>query len=257
MVSPMIAEYCADLTGRVFKAENSDRQFYAASTMKVPVMIALFRRYEAGLLDLDAPVRITGTFTSVYDGTPFRIDAEDEDTELVAGRAWPVRGLIERMITLSSNNATNLVLQLTRFDEVQRTVIDAGARNTVVARPIGDKTAAKAGVQNLVTAADLVAIMTAIVTERAAKPASCREMRDILARQQHRVGIASALPEDVRSASKGGWVTGLRHDVAVIWPPHARPYCHAICTEGLADDDALAEIRNRTAAAYSTYGGAA
>lgn len=253
----MIAEYCADLTGRVVKSENADRQFYAASTMKVPVMVALFRRYDAGLLDLDQPVRITSTFTSVHDGSQFRIDAEDEDTELVDGEQRSVRDLIERMITLSSNNATNLALQLTTFDEVQKTVADAGAENTVIARPINDKVAAKAGVQNLVTAADLVRIMTAIATERAANPASCHEMLDILMRQQHRVGIASALPADVRSASKGGWVNRLRHDVAVIWRPDSNPYCHAICTEDLADDDALAEIRNRTAAAYSTYGGTA
>lgn len=253
----MIAEYCADLSGRVLKSLEPDRQFYAASTMKVPVMVALFRRYEAGLLNLDQPVRVTGAFTSVRDGSRFRIDTEDEDTELIDGRAWPVRGLIERMITQSSNNATNLVLQLTTFDEVQRTVIDAGATNTVIARPIGDKTAAKAGIQNLVTAADLVRIMTAIATGRAAHPDSCREMLEILARQQHRVGIAAGLPADIHSASKGGWINGLRHDVAVIWPRHAQPYCHAICTQDVPDDEALAEIRDRTAAAFSTYGGTA
>lgn len=253
----MIAEYCADLSGRVLIADESDRQFYAASTMKVPVMVALFRRYDAGLLDLDGQVRVTGTFTSVHDGSPFRIDVEDEDDALVDGQQRPVRELIDRMITLSSNNATNLVLQLTTFDEVQTTVVDAGAENSVIARPIGDKTAAGAGVQNLVTAADLVRIMTAIATGQAAKPDSCREMLDILARQQHRVGIASGLPADIRTASKGGWITGLRHDVAVIWPPNADPYCHAICTEGLADDDAIGEIRQRTAAAYATYGGVA
>lgn len=252
----MIAEYCADLTGRIMISEQPDRQFYAASTMKVPVMIALFRRYDAGLLDLDRPVRIVGTFTSVHDGSQFRIDPEDEDTELVDGERRPLRELIERMITLSSNNATNLVLQCTSFDEVQRAVAEAGAANTVIARPIGDKTAARAGIQNLVTAADLVRIITAIAAGQAAKPDSCREMLDILSRQHHRVGIAAGLPADVRTASKGGWINGLRHDVAVIWPRHGQPYCHAICTEGLAEDAAIAEIRRRTAAAYATYGGA-
>lgn len=252
----MIAEYCAGLAGRPLISENSDRQFYAASTMKVPVMVALFRRYDRGSLDLGQPVTITSTFTSVHDGSQFRIDAEDEDSELRDGEQRPVRDLIERMITLSSNNATDLLLQLTTFDEIQKTVDDSGATNTVIARPIGDKSAAQAGIQNLVTAADLVAIMTAIATERAAEPDSCREMLDILTRQQHRVGIAAGLPADIRTASKGGWINGLRHDVAVIWPPDGKPYCHAICTEGLADDDAIAEIRRRTAAAYSTYGGA-
>ena len=251
-----MAEFCADLSGRIRIADNPDLQFYAASTMKVPVMIALFRRYDAGRLDLEQPVRVTSTFTSVHDGSPFRIDAEDEDEELVAAEneERSVRALIERMITLSSNNATNLVLELVDLAEVQAAVTDLGASNTVIVRPIGDKAAGAAGVHNVVTARGLVAIMTAIATERAASPASCREMLAILTRQRHREGIASGLPADVRSASKGGWVTRLRHDVALIWPPTGNPYCHAICTRGLQDAAALAAIRDRTAAAYATYG---
>jgi beta-lactamase class A len=252
-----LAEVCADLSGRTFIAHNPELQFYAASTMKVPVMIALFRRYDAGQLDLEQPVRVTSTFASVHDGSPFSIDADDVDEELAGAdtEKRSVRELIERMITVSSNNATNLVLGLISLAEVQAAVTDLGAANTVIARPIGDRAAAAAGIQNLVTAAGLVTIMSAIATERAASPASCREMIDILTRQRHREGIAAGLPADVRSASKGGWITRLRHDVAVVWPPGADPYCHAICTRDLAEDAALAAIRDRTAAAYATYGG--
>ena len=252
-----VAEVCADLTGRIRIAERPDLQFYAASTMKVAVLIALFRRYDAGLLDLERPVRVTSTFTSVHDGSPFAIDADDVDEALTAAATedWSVRALIERMITVSSNNATNLVLDLLDLAEVQAAVTELGAANTVIVRPIGDRVAAAAGLQNLITARDLVTIMTAIATERAASPASCREMLAILTRQRHREGIADALPADVRSASKGGWVTRLRHDVALIWPPTGDPYCHAICTRGLDDPEALRTIQDRTAAAYATYGG--
>jgi beta-lactamase class A len=249
----VIAEVCADLTGRVRVAHQPDLRFYAASTMKVPVMIAMFRQAEQGRIDLDAPIRIHSTFTSVLDGAPFAIETANVDGQLVDGQARSVRQLIERMITLSSNNATNLLLELISLADAQTAAEDAGARNTVIARPIGDDRAAAAGIQNYVTARDLVAIMTAIATGTVARPASCQEMLEILTRQRHRRGLPAGIPMQVRSASKGGWVAGLRHDVAVIWPPDAEPYCQAVCTRGLSDGEALGAIRGRAAAAYATY----
>jgi beta-lactamase class A len=254
-VVSLVAEVCADLTGRVRVAQQPDLQFYAASTMKVPVMIAVFRRAEQGRIDLDAPIPIHRTFTSVRDGSPFVINTADVDEELTAadGQTRSVRQLLERMITLSSNNATNLLLELITLAEAQQAADDAGARNTVIARPIGDDDAAAAGIQNYVTAADLVAIMTAIATGTIASPASCQEMLQILTRQRRREGLPAGIPTQVRSASKGGWVAGLRHDVAVIWPPGGTPYCQAVCTRGLSDGEALNAIRGRAAAAYATY----
>ncbi len=248
-----VAEVCADLTGRVRVAQQPDLRFYAASTMKVPVMIAVFRAAEQGRIDLDEPVRIHSTFTSVLDGAPFTIETANVDAELEDGQSRSVRELIERMITLSSNNATNLLLELISLAQVQRAADDGGARNTEIVRPIGDDRAAAAGIQNYVTAADLVAIMTAIATGTVAGPASSQEMLEILTRQRHREGLPAGIPTQVRSASKGGWVTGLRHDVAVVWPPAAPPYCQAVCTRGFSDGEALDVIRGRAAAAYATY----
>lgn len=253
MSSPVIASVCADLSGRRRGQELPDVQFYAASTMKVPVMIALFRAYEAGRVSLDSELPVTTTFRSVVDGSPFRMDPDDIDPELAAleGSTLPVRDLIERMITDSSNEATDILLGVVGVDEVQAVVEDLGAANTVIARPIGDMVASAAGIQNLVTAADLVRIMTAVVTGKAASAEGCVQMAEILARQRHRVGIPDALPAEVPTASKGGWVTRLRHDVAVIWPPDATPYCQAICTRGLEDEEALAQIHQRAQAAYA------
>lgn len=250
---PVVASVCADLSGAVRHAERPDVPFYAASTMKVPVMIALFRAYDAGTLSLQDSVPVRTTFASVFDGSPFSMDPDDTDRSLVAlaGTRLPMLDLIERMITESSNEATDILLSRLGLPAVQAAVADLGARDTVIARPIGDAAAAGAGIQNLVTAADLVRLMTAIATGTAASQDSCRRMTAILCRQRHRIGIPAALPPDVRSASKGGWVDRLRHDVAVIWPPDAPPYCQAICTCGLPDTKALAEIHRRTRAAYT------
>lgn len=250
----VVAEVCADLSGRRSVSERPDEPFYAASTMKVPVMIELFRRHDDGELDLDAPVSVTTTFRSIVDGRPYQVDPDDVDKELAAaeGEQRSVRELIERMIVVSSNEATNLLMGLLDIARIQATMRELGTTRLVVARPIGDMTARAAGIDNLVTAADLVRVMTAIANDRAASPAGCREMVEILCRQQHREGIGAGLPDGVRQASKSGWITATRHDVALVWPPAGTPYCQAVCTSGYVDDDAaIAEIRRRSATAYA------
>lgn len=247
-----VACVCAELSGRRLVSVEPDLPFYAASTMKVPVMIELFRRRDAGDLDLDRPVRVTTAFASIVDGSPYQLDDGDVDAELAAraGTDLPVRDLIERMITVSSNEATNLLLALLDFAAIQAMVESLGTTGMRIARPIGDRVARAAGIENVVTAADLVRVMSAIANGAAASPASCAEMVEILCRQRCPSGIAAGLPAGVRCASKGGWVERLRHDVALVWPPEAAPYCLAVCTRGLDDERALAEIRRRSADVY-------
>ena len=43
---------------------------YAASLMKVPLLVAAHRAHEAGVLDLDAPVPVLNRFASALAGAP-------------------------------------------------------------------------------------------------------------------------------------------------------------------------------------------
>src|ERR671936_2390164 len=94
---------------------NADDSFHAASTMKVPVMIELFRQAEHGWLSLDQPILLVNQFGSIVDGSPFSVDAGDDSDSLMyrrVGQRVPVRELLERMIVRSSNLATNAVIAL-------------------------------------------------------------------------------------------------------------------------------------------------
>ena len=57
---------------------NADDSFHAASTMKVPVMIELFRRVDAGGLRLDQGILLVNQFGSIVDGSPYSLDAGDD-----------------------------------------------------------------------------------------------------------------------------------------------------------------------------------
>src|SRR4029079_1639653 len=103
---------------------NADASFHAASTMKVPVMIELFRSIDAGALRLDQGILLVNQFGSIVDGSPYSLDAgDDSDSSAykLAGKRVPLKELIDRMITRSSNLATNALIELVRASNANAT----------------------------------------------------------------------------------------------------------------------------------------
>lgn len=233
--------YFLDLDSGDSLLVNPDVRVHAASMMKVPVMIQLFRDQEAGHLALDDSVVITRTFRSIVDGSPYDLSApDDSDTILYrrVGEPESIRELTERMITVSSNLATNILIELVGAERTQRSMRELGADSIAVLRGVEDIKAYEAGLNNTTTARDLGLIFTAIADSRAARPESCREMIAILRRQEFNEGIPSALPGDVRVAHKTGSITRIRHDGGIVYPPERGPYVLVILTRGLDDHDA-------------------
>src|SRR5436190_11007742 len=166
---------------------NADASFHAASTMKVPVMIELFRQAERGWLSLDQPVLLVNQFGSIVDGSPFSVDAGDDSDSLLynrVGQRVPVRELMDRMITRSSNLATNALIALVGAQRANATAHELGATNIKVLRGVEDQKAFDAGLSNSTTARDLATLMAAIETGRAASRASGDAMRKILLNQE-------------------------------------------------------------------------
>jgi beta-lactamase class A len=93
---------------------DADKPFHAASTMKVPVMIELFRQSEAGTLKLDDPLLIKNEFKSIADGSAYVLSVgDDSDAEVYkhVGKTMTLRALCDAMITVSSNFASNLLIE--------------------------------------------------------------------------------------------------------------------------------------------------
>ena len=219
----------------------ADSVFHAASTMKVPVMIELVRQSEAGSAHLDQRVLLVNQFGSIVDGSSYALDpADDEDVPLYAevGRRRTVRELMERMITRSSNLATNAVIALVGPARVDSTARRLGATRTRVLRGVEDQKAFDRGLNNVTTAADLAAMMTAIALDRAASPSGCAFMRDVLARQELNGEIPAGLPRGTRVAHKTGQIRGVLHDAAIVYPSDGTPYVLVVLTRGIAEEEA-------------------
>ncbi|ADD42694.1 serine hydrolase [Stackebrandtia nassauensis] len=208
-----------------------DRLHYPASTMKIGVMAAAYRLADAGKLDLDEHIAVHNEFTSAVGGG-FAMDPEyDSDAEVwqYQGASASVRWLIRRMIVRSSNLATNLVLDKVGYAAAQEAYRAAGATRSITRRGIEDYAARDAGVDNEITAADLAAQLSAIQLGRLASPASCAEMLDVLAAQEFQVDFARGLPEGTRIALKNGWIDGVRHSAALVYPDDTEPYALVAC----------------------------
>jgi beta-lactamase class A len=235
-------------------------RFHAASTMKVPVMIQLFRDRDAGSLTLDDSVPITNDFRSILDGSPYQLDkADDSDSSLydLVGQKRTIRQLVELMETVSSNLATNLLIALVDAKRANATAHSLGADSILVLRGVEDGKAYRAGMNNTTTARDLGMLFTALAQYRAASPAACREMLDILGRQRFTEGIPAGLPAGTRVEHKTGWIGAVvYHDAGIVRPAGRAPYVLVVLTGGVKDDSvAYALVRDISHQVYSAVRG--
>ena len=215
-----------------------DSVFHAASTMKLPVMIELFRAADRSGRGLDEEIVLTNSFTSVADGSPYALSpADDSDSAAYAlvGRPVSVRELTRRMIVRSSNLATNALIARADPARTTATARALGATRIAVRRGVEDNVAFRAGIINTTTAPDLAALLVALERGTAASPASTRAMLDILRAQEHNEEIPAGLPAGTPVAHKTGWITGVLHDAALVYPPTRPPYVLVVLTRGVPD----------------------
>jgi beta-lactamase class A len=231
-----------DLSGGASAAGSldvaADTLFHAASTMKVPVMIEVFRRVDAGALALDQPILLVNQFHSIVDRSLYSLSPSDDSDSALYGRIGTrvmVRELMTRMIDRSSNLATNAVIALVGAEQANATAHALGATTMRVLRGVEDGKAYERGLNNQTSARDLAALLTAIEQDRAASRRSCDAMRAILLGQRHNTEIPAGLPPGTPVAHKTGWITGVLHDAAIVYPPGREPYVLVVLTRGIAD----------------------
>jgi beta-lactamase class A len=217
---------------------NPDRRFHAASTMKVPVLIELARRIDAGDGAWSDSIVVTNRFNSIVDGSSFRLDlADDSDSSLYAleGTSLPVEALARLMITRSSNLATNLLIARVGPERVNATAHRLGADSIQVRRGVEDQKAYDRGLNNTTTARDLATLLAAIADGNAASSVGTDQMLKLLLAQEFNDGIPAGLPTGTRVAHKTGEITGISHDAALVYPAGRKPYVLVILTKGYAN----------------------
>jgi beta-lactamase class A len=215
---------------------DADTRFHAASTMKVPVMIELFRQARAGTLSLDDEVAVRNEFRSIVDGSPYALsEGDDSDKEVYAatGKPMSLRRLCELMITVSSNFAANLLIQRLGVGNIRSTVTRLGADGMQVVRGVEDDKAFQKGLNNTTSARGLLVLLEKLAHGSAVDPAADAQMIDVLKRQQFNDAIPAGLPPGTAVAHKTGAITGIHHDAGIVFGP--RPYVLVLLVRNIPD----------------------
>jgi beta-lactamase class A len=217
---------------------NEKMMYHAASTMKTPVMIEVFRQSKTGRFSLYDSLVVRNEFKSIVDESTYQLDLKDDSDDSMykkLGAKVSIRELLDHMITVSSNLATNLLIDLVGAKQVTATMRALGALDIAVMRGVEDGKAFEKGLNNRTSALDLLIIMKAIAQGEAVDSTASQEMFGILLKQKFNELIPKLLPPEVRVAHKTGNITGVEHDSGIVLLPDGRRYVLVILSKDLKD----------------------
>lgn len=243
--SAQVAVAFLDLGSGASYFRNADTVFHAASTMKVPVLVEAFYAAREKRISLEQQLLLINQFASIVDGTPYALDAGvDGDSALygLVGQRVPIRDLARRMITRSSNLATNTMVAVLGADQINVTARTLGVTRSLVLRGVEDQKAFDRGMINTMTARDLATLFAALERRQVAGEADTRDMLDILLAQEFNEKIPAGLPPGTRVAHKTGEITAVSHDGGIVYPPGRSPYVIVVLTRGVRNGQTSAAL---------------
>jgi beta-lactamase class A len=209
-----------DLATGLSTSINAGANMPAASTIKIPVMVEVFRQMEQGKFDLN---------------TVLHVEPRDRDWgwgDLVSapiGTPRSVTQLLWLMITDSDNTATNMLIRLVGRTHINATMTRLGLHAT----HLGDLIRSDGDIRSLRSSPnDMVKLLEGIAREQLVDEWSSRAMATILTGQHHNGLIPEPLPPGLRIAHKTGTLHDTLNDVGIVYL-HDEPYVVAVMTTHL------------------------
>lgn len=211
----------------VYKSLVSDEAFtfcpneklIAASVIKLPMMITLFRMAENGEIDWNEEFTV---------GHDVKVPSCGALTYLHDGLKVTLRDLCVLMIIVSDNTATNMVFDRIGCDRVNETLRMFGCNDTTLRRKMFDSVSARKGIQNHITAGEIASLLEKMAKSQLISTEADREMMNILLDQRINGKIPFFIDSmDIDVAHKTGEDSGTTHDVAVVFAEKPFVLCFA------------------------------
>lgn len=224
---------------------NADEPFVAASIIKVPIMVEVFKQAHFGMFSLEDTITLT---------QEDQVPGAGILHELTPGLKLPIRDLVKMMIVQSDNTAANMLIDLVGAENVTQTMKEMGLQDTVLLWKLQIVPANRQGYNHL-TARDMTRLFTLMANSQVVSWRACDLMIDILKRQQLNNLLPAYLPLEVdepvgalpivQMAHKTGEITGVRHDSGIIYHRNGA-FAITVLSKDLLDEKAgeraLAEI---------------
>ena len=227
---------------------NENEIFHAASTMKTPVMIEFYKQLHQGKLSLEDTLQIKNEFKSIVDGTMYKLsefDDSDKNTYNKLGQYYSINNLIYEMITISSNFATNILIDYIGANNVTKSMKEIGALNIDILRGVEDIKAFELGLNNTTSAKDLLIIYEKLAKGKIINNESSAIMIDILKDQKYDDIIPKYLPKNIEVANKTGMITGVHHDSGIVFLKDGRKYVIVLLSKNMSDMESGTEMMAR------------
>ena len=214
-----------DVTTGLSTGINPGANMPAASTIKIPVMVEVFRQMALGAFDLNRTLTLQGSDRDWGWG---------DLAGAPAGSRYSVARLLTLMITESDNTATNMLIRLVGRAHINMTMQTLGMRQTVV----GDYIRSDGDIRSLRSSPrDMTALLSDMVHDTLVNEWSSREMITILSGQHHNGLIPEPLPAGMTIAHKTGTLHDTLNDVGIVYLGND-PYIISVMTTHLPSLDA-------------------
>src|SRR5438876_4723226 len=223
-----------DLTdGRVL-LRNADRVFPAASSIKIAILLELYRQDQEARAGAKGKARLDDIYT---------FDPKDlvEDSRIMAGLTAGVtrvtnRDLAQFMIAVSDNAAANVLYDRVGRDNINAMLRGLGLSKTMLRRKMMDIAAARRGDENVATPREMVRLLEAIFKEKALdKQATAEFIKQLSTLKQSY--LPRYVPESVQVANKPGELEGVRNDSGIVFAQN-QPFAISVMTAYDRDEKA-------------------
>lgn len=209
-----------DLGGTQAFTVNADTVFPQASSIKIPVLIELYRQSQAGTVKLDERVEIRQALKAAGSGVLQHFGD--------GGSTLTLRDLAVLMIVLSDNTATNILIDRVGMDKVNGMLQHHGLRKTRLQRRMLDTAAQQAGRENLSTPLEMVWLLGLLHQGKLLNQQNTAAVIEILSYPKS-TALRRGLPGNVRLANKPGGLAGVSCDSGIVYL-EGRPYAISVMT---------------------------
>ena len=225
-----VGVYVRHLSSNTAVGVNENKIFPTASMVKVPILVKIFDKIEAGALTMDSVV----IFNKALINYPWKGD--DALARFKDGEDITISKLLTHMITFSDNHASLWLQDMAGSGTAVNTWLEknAFAHTRVNSRTIGREAEYEEFGWGQTTPREMAELLVMIRDGRAVSPSASADIYRHLTRIYWDDEALSQIPPTVQAASKQGEVSQSRSEVVLVNAPSG-DYVFCIITNNQAD----------------------
>jgi len=224
-----------DLSDGRILLRNADRVFPTASSIKIAVLLELYRQDQETRAGAKGKAKLDDIYT---------FDPKDlvEDSQIMSGLTPGVtrvtnRDLAQFMVAVSDNAATNVLIDRVGMQNVNATLRSLGLTKTMLRRKMIDIAAARRGYENVSTPQEMARLLEMIYKGKALNQELTGDLIKQLKTLKKESYLSYELPADVELADKPGSLDGVRTDSGIVFAKN-RPFAISVMTTYDRDEKA-------------------